>query len=82
MKYDATITYNTDNDKMKFRVKFSEFPDFDRKKESWLNSRASFESIVKSEDTEDTLNEVLDNEKIHKDRLKNNEDCSGKNTNM
>ena len=47
MEYDAKIPPNIDNEKMNFRVKFSELSDF-QKKDSWLNFGESFEAIVKA----------------------------------
>ena len=40
------MTSNIDNEKINFRVKLSEFPDFDGNQDSWLNFRARFESMV------------------------------------
>ena len=45
IKYDAEITSNIDYGKMNFRVKLNNLPDFEGKQDSWLNFKASFESI-------------------------------------
>ena len=46
MKDDARFTSNIDNQKMNFRVKFSEFPDFDGNQDSWLNFREIFGAMT------------------------------------
>ena len=75
MKDGATIASNIDNEKINVRVKFSEFPGFDGKQDSWLNFRAIFEATAEVSGIEKALNEVIDNEELHKDRLKYDEDC-------
>ena len=70
MKYYATITSNIDSDKMNFRVNLTEFTGFYGNQEYLLNFRASFEATAKSSVLEVTLNKVIDNEELHKDRLK------------
>ena len=74
MKDGATIASNIDNEKINVRVKFSEFPGFYGKQDSWLNFRAIFEATAEVSGIEKALNEVIDNEELHKDRLKYDED--------
>ena len=67
---------------MDFRVKVSEFLEFNGKQDSWLNLWASFESIDEVAGIEETLNEVLENEDLHKDKLKGDEYYTEQNTKL
>ena len=62
MRDNTTITSHIDNEKMNFRANLSKFPDFERKQNSWINLRGSFETKVKAACIEDTLREFLNNE--------------------